>query len=418
MSLTTPHQPQSFADLTEVQAVHSSEEPVPLYTQEFADDPQRFYAWMREKYGPLVPVELAPGILATLVIGYHTAVVINNDPDRFPADPRAWQKNVPPECPVKPMLEHRDNALRSAGQEHARYRKASVDSLDAIYLDNLHTEIEHIAIPLINSFCRDGNADLISQYALPVTFAYLNQMVGCPADIGQDVATGMAMMFEGSDAATGSALFASALARLVDLKHEQPGVDVTTRLVNHPAELNGQELVQQLVTIYGAGIEPLTNLIANTLLLMLTDDRFQGHAALTTHDALNELLFNDPPLANFLVTYPRQPTLVDGVWLPANQPVVTSLAACNNDPAIAGEFNGNNSHIGWGTGPHTCPAQVVARTVAQHAIDQLFDALPEIRLARRAEELVWRPGPFHRSLAGLPVVFPPSQLLFSPTPQG
>jgi cytochrome P450 len=417
MSLTTPYEPQSpsSAGWTEAPAPTITAPdwaPVLLYEPEFAADPHGFYAEMRRKFGSLVPVELSPGIPATLVIGYNTAVRINNDPGHFPADPRVWQKDVPSDCPVRPMLEYRPNALRSAGPAHARFRKASVDSIDAINLVNLHIDIEQIAIPQINTFCRDGKADLISQYAFPVTFAYLNAMVGCPADIGLRVAQGMAMMFEGEDAGKGSALFASALADLVNLKRRYPGDDVTTRLVTHPAELNDEELVHQLVTIYGAGIEPLTNLIANTLLLMLTDDRFSGHAALTTHDALNELLFKDPPLANFGVTYPAQPIHVDGVWLPANQPVVTSMAACNNDPAIVGEFTANNSHIAWGTGPHVCPARDVAFPVAHNAIDQLFDALPEIQLDRPAEQLRWRPGPFHRSLASLPVVFPASLNFF------
>ncbi|WP_433202184.1 cytochrome P450 [Nocardia sp. CA-107356] len=416
MSLTTPYdpQPQSTAGGPEAPASTITDHyraPVPLYTAEFATDPHRVYAEMRDKFGSLAPVELSPGIPATLVIGYRTAVRINNDPAHFPADPRTWQKDVPLECPVRPMMEYRPNALRSAGSEHSRYRKASVNSIDEINLLTLHTDIERIAIPLVNTFCGDGQADLISQYAFPVTFAFLNAMVGCPAHIGQHVANGMAMMFEGNDAERGSALFASALADLVALKREHPDDDVTTRLVHHVAALSDEELVHQLVTIYGAGIEPLTNLIANTLLLMLSDDRFSGVAALTTRDALNEMLFKDPPLANFGITYPPQPIQIDNVWLPANQPVVTSMAACNNDPAIVGEYSANNSHLAWGTGPHACPAQDVAYHVAQNAIDQLFDALPEMVLARPADQLIWRPGPFHRSLESLPVVFPKSRPL-------
>ncbi|MGW4350987.1 cytochrome P450 [Nocardia sp. NPDC004582] len=386
--------------------------PVPLYAPEFAADPHAFYAAMREKFGSLAPVELSPGILATLVIGYRYAVAINNDADRFPADPRIWEQDIPADCPILPMLQYRPNALRSAGSEHARYRKASVDSIDAINLYQVDDAIEQIVIAQVNTFCTEGQADLISQYAFPVTFAYLNVMVGCPADIGQQVAQGMAMMFEGNSAEAGNALFVSALGKLVNLKREEPGADVTTRLLEHGAELTDEELVHQLVTIYGAGIEPLTNLIANTLLLMLTDERFSGEAALTTRDALNELLFTDPPLANFGITYPVRPTMVDNTWLPANQPVVTSMAACNNDPAIVGRYTGNNAHIAWGTGPHACPAQDVAYLVAQNAIDHLFDLLPELRLACPVDQLVWRPGPFHRSLASLPVAFPPTRTPF------
>lgn len=379
-----------------------------LWTQEFAADPHHFYREMRRLHPSLAKVEISPGIPATLVIGYSAAVKIGGDEARFPADPRVWQTRIPDDDPMKAIMMWRPNALRNEGTTRLRYRESTVDAIDAIPLTKLHAEIERIAIPLINSYCSAGKADLISQFALPLTAAVLNDMHGCPADIGQQVGQGMAMMFEGDHADQGNALFTRALGELVYLKQEQPAEDLTTRLVYHPTKLDDEELVHQLVTMYGAGIEPLTNLIANTLLLMLRDDRFQGNAALTTRDALNELLFKDPPLANFNFTYPKQPMEFEGFWLPAHEPVVISMAACNNDPVIAGDFHDNNSHLAWGTGPHACPARNVAYMVAHNAIDQLFDALPEIELACPAEQLTWRSGPCHRSLESLPVTFPAS----------
>ncbi|MFI5720678.1 cytochrome P450 [Nocardia sp. NPDC051750] len=411
----SPHHQPRYTGSQPVPTIHDPAR-VPLYREDFAADPHRTYTTMRARHGSLAQVELSPGVPATLVIGYRTAVRIGNDPSHFPADPRTWEQSIPDACPVKSMMQYRPNALRTAGTEHLRYRGATVDSINEIDLYNLHREIEGIAVPEVNQFCEIGQADLVSQYAVPVTFAYLNTMVGCSAEIGNRVRQGMAMMFEGDPTGEGNQMFVSALSDLILLKREQPGNDVATRLLQHGAGLGHEELVHQLVPIYGAGIEPLANLIANTLLLMLSDDRFQGDAALTTIDALNELLFKDPPLANFLITYPPQPILVEDVWLPAHQPVVTSMAACNNDPEIAGNFTDNRSHLAWGTGPHACPAQSVAYSVAQNAIDQLLDMLPEIRLACPAEKLVWRPGPFHRSLASLPVVFEPARP-FPPVPR-
>ncbi|QIS11645.1 cytochrome P450 [Nocardia arthritidis] len=385
---------------------------VALYSEEFAADPHRAYREMRRKFGSLVPVDLSPGVPATLVIGYHTAVRILNDPDHFPADPRIWQREIPGECPILPMLEWRPNALRSAGLEHARYRQANITAIGEIDLHALHSTVERIAIPLINSFCGDGVADLISQYAFPLTFAALNEMLGCPADIGQQVATGMAAMFEGVNADKGNQMLTDALYELVMLKRREPGDDVTSRLIAHHAGLGDEEMIHQLVTLYGAGIEPQQNLIVNTLLLMLTDDRFAGNVlggSLSTRDALDEVLFNDPPMANYCVSYPKQPILIDEVWLPAHQPVVISMTGCNNDPAIdAGGYTDNRSHLAWSVGPHACPARSVAYLVVQDAIDQLLDALPEMRLSVRPEHLTWRPGPFHRALVSLPVTFPKS----------
>ncbi|NUS92759.1 MAG: cytochrome P450, partial [Nocardia sp.] len=52
---------------------------MPLYAPEFAADPHRAYREMRAGWGSLAPVELAPGVPATLVLGYSTAVRILND---------------------------------------------------------------------------------------------------------------------------------------------------------------------------------------------------------------------------------------------------------------------------------------------------------------------------------------------------
>ncbi|WP_433715248.1 cytochrome P450 [Nocardia sp. CA-084685] len=359
-----------------------------------------------------MPIELSPGVPATLVIGYHTAIRILNDPAHFPADPRTWQQNIPGECPVLPMLEWRPNALRSAGNEHLRYRQANAASLGEVDLHALHAIVEEVAVPLINAFCGDGAADLISQYAFPLSFQVLNVMLGCPAEIGQQVATGMAAIFEGVNADKGNAMLTDALFELVTQKRSVPGDDITSRLIAHSAVLSDEEMIHQLVTIYGAGIEPQQNLITNTLLLMMTDDRFAGSVhggSLSTRDALDEVLFTDPPMANYCVSYPRQPILIDGVWLPAHQPVVISMAGCNNDPAIGvSEFGPNRSHLAWSVGPHSCPARSVAYLIVQDAIDQLLDALPEMRLATEPEQLSWRPGPFHRALVSLPVTFPQS----------
>ncbi len=367
---------------------------------------------MRQRFGSLVPVELAPGVPATLVIGYHTALRILNDPDHFPADPRMWERNIPADSPIRPMMEWRPNPLRSAGRDHVRYRSAAASALNQIDLHRLHQTVEAHAIPLINSFCADGHCDVISQFALPLIFATLNELIGCSPEIGQRAATGMAAMFDTVDAAAGSRMLSEALLELTRLKRAEPGADVTSRLVEHSANLDDEEMIHQLVTLYGAGIEPTQNLIVNTLLLMLTDERFAAgvlDGSLSTRDALDEVLFNDPPMANYCISYPRQPILIEDVWLPAHQPVLISMAGCNNDPAIrTGDFTDNRSHLAFGTGPHACPIRPGALLIVQDAIDQLLDALPELELAVPPHELRWRPGPFNRSLVSLPVTFPKS----------
>ncbi|MEU2122547.1 cytochrome P450 [Nocardia niwae] len=385
---------------------------VRLYSEEFAADPHKFYREMRRRFGSLAPVDLAPGVPATLVIGYHAALQILHDPERFPSDPRVGERGVPADCPIRPMMEWRPNPIRGAGEDHTRYRSAAADALGKVDLYRLHATIEQIAIPQINSFCEDGHCDVVSQYALPVIFGTLNALLGSPTVISQRAAIGMAAIFDTVDAERGNQMLSEALVELTRFKRIYPGADVTSWLIEHPAGLDDEEMLHQLVRLYAAGIEPPLNLIANTVLLLLTDERFAGRAldgSKPTRAALDEVLFNDPPTSNYRVSYPRQPVFIGSSWLPAHQPVLISMAACNNDPAIrTGDGTDNRSHLAFGTGPHACPARSAAELIVQDAIDQLLDALPEMKLAVPASQLRWRPGPFHRALSSLPVIFPQS----------
>ncbi|WP_328401045.1 hypothetical protein [Nocardia sp. NBC_00403] len=112
-----------------------------LYTDAFAADPHGHYRDMRAQHGSLAPVLLAPDVPATLALGYLQALRILRDPDHFPADPRDWERGVPADCPVRPMMEPRRNAIRSAGSEHERYRSAIAYALDGVDLYGLNTVV-------------------------------------------------------------------------------------------------------------------------------------------------------------------------------------------------------------------------------------------------------------------------------------
>lgn len=375
----------------------------------FAADPHRAYAEMRRRHGPLVPVELAAGVPATLVIGYQVAVRILNDEQHFPADSRRWEQKAGPGCPLVPMLGYRQNALRTAVPEHERYRRTIMAALETVDLHKVNDTVARAAESLINGFCERGSADLQGEYAYPLTFRVLSELLGFPEHAAAEAYEGMAAMLEGVDAEAGQQRFVQALIGVIQQKQAAPGDDLTSALLRQPDALDPMEMVNQTALLFSMGTEPTCNLILNALLLMMTDEQYGGQVlsgAMATRDAIDAVLFQDPPLANWSVSYPRQPQLVGDTWLPADEPVVISLAACNNDPAVRGDRRGNRSHLAWGAGPHACPAQSLGRTIASQAIDLLLDALPDLQRRDPAEPVDWRPGQFHRAPATLPVSFP------------
>ncbi|GLY83330.1 cytochrome P450 [Actinoallomurus iriomotensis] len=383
--------------------------PTPLYGADFAADPGRVYDHLRG-YGQAAPVELAPGVPATLVLGYEAALSVLRDPEAFPKDPRRWQRNIPPDCPVLPLMMYRPNCLYTDGATHARLRRAVNDSLQRLDVHTLREHVEHSAGELIAQFAHDGEADLVTQYARPLPILIFNQMFGCPGPLGERLAAGVKGIFDVVDAEKAYVELVQCLIELVALKRRRPGQDVASWLLQHPVGLTDEEAMYQLVILMGAGTEPEQNLIANALHLLLSDDRFAGDVSsgsLAVDDALDEVLWTDPPLANFGITYPVRDLTLAGTHLPADQPVVVSFTAANNDPAtFSDQRAGNRAHLAWSAGPHRCPAQGHARLIATIAIERLLDSLPDMDLAIPTDRLQWRPGPFHRALDALPVTFP------------
>ena len=381
-----------------------------LYGPDFAKDPRRVYARLRE-FGPMAPVDLAPGVPATLVTSYDAALDVLRDPVTFQKDARGWQRTVPDDCPVLPIMMYRPNCRNSDGAEHARLRQVVTDSLARIDMNALRAGVERSADTLINRFAPTGRADLIADYARALPQLVFNQMFDCPAELGDRLVEGMSGIFDTVNAKKANAVLRQAVLDLVTLKRKQPGDDVASWLISHPAKLTVEEVMHQILTLQGAGTEPEQNLIANCLRLLLSDSRFAGDlsgGSLPVEDAIDEVLWTDPPLANFGITYPVEDVDFAGTRLPKDQPVVISLTAANNDPSLTARHReGNRAHLAWSAGPHTCPAQRQARLIASAAIEKLLDAIPEMTLAVPADELEWRPGPFHRALVSLPVRFPP-----------
>ncbi|MET0235679.1 MAG: cytochrome P450 [Kibdelosporangium sp.] len=386
------------------------QERVPIYGPDFAEDPERVYQRLRAM-GPVAPVELAPGIPASLVLSYDAVMEVMRSPDVFPRDPRPWQHTVPQDSPILPLMAYRPNTMYSDGPQHTRVRTVVNDSLARVPIDELRLEVEKITGLLITQFGGIGHADLIDDYALAVPVLTFNWMFGCPPNFTERLIKGMKGIFDGIDPHRANAELTRTIGELLDLKRRRPGADLVTWLLTHPVGLTDQELTDEMTVLFGAGIEPQRNLIANGLRRLLSDDGFADNVTsgnVLVDQALDEVLWKDPPMANFSASYPVQDVTLAGVPLPAAQPVVMSYAAANADPALAGvQRVGNRAHLAWGVGPHTCPAQAQARLIASVAIERLLDSLPDMRLAVPADELKWRPGPFHRALASLPVRFTP-----------
>ncbi len=395
---------------------HGTGDRVPLHGPEFASDPRAYYDYMRH-YGPTTPVELAPGVNATLVTEYAAALQLLQDSGAFRKDSRHWRDfregRISPDSPVVPLLAYRPNCMFTDGAEHMRLRQAVTDSFARVDSYLLSRSVERVSNYLIAQFGTRGSADLLNDYAKLLPLFVFNELFGCPAEIGDRVLFGITAIFDGINAERANEVLAQAVSELVALKRTQPGDDVTSWLMRHKARLTNEEMIHQLILLLGAGAEPLRNLIANTLHLLLTDDRYAKRGLI--EEAIDSTLWNNPPVSNYAPHYPVGDMEFAGQKVEAGELMLISFAAANTDPALSASHHTSTSraHLAWSAGPHACPAKDRARLITVAAIENLLNQLPDVELAVPEDSLTWRPGPFNRALAELPARFtaarPPRQ---------
>ncbi|MEU2280397.1 cytochrome P450 [Streptomyces sp. NPDC013178] len=390
---------------------HHSGGRVPLYGPEFAADPQAYYTYLRH-YGPTAPVEIAPGVEATLVTDYATALQLLQDSGSFRKDARRWRDfnegRVAPDSPVAPVLAYRPNAMFSDGAEHLRLRQAITDSMARIDSRKLSRTTEQVSNYLISQFSSRGSVDLLGDYARQLPFFVFNELFGLPADIGDRVVFGITGMFDGVNAEQSIQVLFGAVGELVALKRAKPGDDVTSWLMQHQAALTDEEMVHQLALLLVGGNEPLRNLIGNTLHRLLTHDAYANQGGLID-EAIDDTLWENPPMQNLAPHYPAGDMEFAGQKLQAGDLLLVSFAAANTGPALtaARQAGSNRAHLAWSAGPHACPSKEPARQITVTAIENLLNKLPDVELAVPEESLTWRPGPFNRGLAALPARFTP-----------
>ncbi len=222
-------------------------------------------------------------------------------------------------------------------------------------------------------------------------------------------------MIKGTETAVASnAYIKEALEQLVDRKRVMPGRDFTSWLLEHSTSLSEAEIVEHLRLVLIAAFETTANLIANTLRLVLTDRRFRANLSgghMTLPDALEQVLWDEPPLTTILGRWATGDTEVGGHHIKAGDMLLLGLAAGNTDPEIrpdpSGPVHGNRSHLAFSGGPHECPGQDIGRAIADTGIDGLLSRLPDLELAVDESELRWKSSLMSRHLITLPVTFTP-----------
>ncbi|MDF3143951.1 MULTISPECIES: cytochrome P450 [unclassified Streptomyces] len=389
-----------------------------LYGPE-AEDLGAVYEKLRAEHGPVAPALLHDDVPIWVVLGHTENLHMVRTPSQYCRDTRQWTAlqdgTVKPDHPLMPHFAWQPICSHAEGDEHLRLRGAVNGAMSTIDHRGIRRYINRATQHLVNKFCEEGRAELVSQFAEHLPMVVMCEILGMPEEYNDQIVQAARDMPKGTETAIASnAYLMDVLMRLTARRRAEPKDDFTSHLINHPARLTDDEVGQHLRIILVAAYEATANLIANVLRVVLTDPRFRAQLSggqMTVNEAVEQSLWDEPPFSTVLPYIAKQDTELGGQRIRKSDGLILGIAPGNVDPRVrpdlTAHMQGNRSHLAFGGGPHECPGQDIGRAIAEVGVDALLTRLPDVQLACEEHELSWRASISNQHLVELPVKFAP-----------
>ena len=393
-------------------------EQVPLDEDSYYQDPQGFFARLRESR-PVAPVRMPAYGRAWVVTRYEDVRSVLTDP-RMAKDVHRWPgggRSRPSEATgVYAHMLHADPP------DHTRLRRL-VQKPFASRRAALWPRAEEIAASLLDEMARRGDdvIDLLGQYARPLPITVICELLGVPVADREWVRVTVYAYDERTEHGRVERELAAYFTELIAAKRAEPGDDLVSELViasdNANADgaadgLTRNELVSAAFLLVMAGFDTTVNLIASGTLALLTHPeemaRLRQDPSLLPA-AVEELLRFTSPVNHANDRFTIEDVPIGDVVIPAGEWVIPAIASADWDPARFPDPDrldlgrDTSGHVAFGHGVHHCLGAPLARMEAEVALGALLARFPRISLAVPSSELRWRPVSLMNGLDSLPI---------------
>ncbi|MFE9355026.1 cytochrome P450 [Streptomyces olivaceoviridis] len=396
-----------------------------ILSPEFAANPYPAYAVMREKE-PLIWHEATQ----SYIISRYEDVerVFKDKKAEFTTDNYNWQ--------LEPV--HGKTILQLSGREHAVRRALVAPAFRGSDLEQKFLPvIERNSRELIDAFRHTGSADIVNDYATRFPVNVIADMLGLDkADHARFHGWYTAVIaFLGNlsgdpeVAAAGERTrveFAEYMLPVIRERRANPGDDLLSTLC--AAEMDGVRMSDEDIKAFcslllAAGGETTDKAIAGILANLLSHpDQLAAVRADRSliPAAFAETLRYTPPV-QMIMRQSATDVEVTGGTIPAGATVTCLIGAANRDErryrdpdrfdifrddlATTSAFSAAAGHLAFALGRHFCVGALLAKAEVEVGLNQLLDAMPDLRLAD-GHDLVEQ-GVFTRGPKTLPVRFTP-----------
>jgi cytochrome P450 len=357
--------------------------------EDLEGDPYPIYKRLRDEE----PVSWVESVGLWLVTRRDDIVYVDKTPELFTAetDPSTLNRTFG------------KNLLASEGAYHQRIRSIIYPWFRVGAIGNFPDEvIAPIANDLIDAFADRGEADLVSEFAEPMSARTLKRALGLDF-VDEDtlrrwfveLATGAAN-FEGDTekqaiADKASAEVNDALAPVLERLDREPNDTLLSSMLH--TEVDGERLTREeiqsnvKVMIVG-GLQATTDLIALGLWALLSHPD-QAAQVFADHSLIDKSVEEGARWHSPVGTSTRQATRdveLAGVKLEQGALIAAVLASGNRDernwtdPERYDIHRREGSHLAFATGPHLCLGARLGRYEARTGFRVLFERLRDLRL--------------------------------------
>lgn len=398
--------------------------PPPELSAARVQDPYPYFAWLRQ-HAP-AHADRRPGRPTVWQISRYDDVRalltdrrLSKEPDRVPG-------YVPGPAGLNRHVVHADPP------DHTRLRALVNAAFVPRRIARLEPVITDTAGLLLDRIEQQAHVDVIADFAAPLTFRMICAILGVPRELDNQVTRDILMATiapapapgpsPGLDPGHAERALHTLLDDLIAGKRdggERGAADLLGALVRAGDEsgtMSEEELRSTAYLLLLVGHDTSMNLIGNGTLALLRDPaqaarftapRVEPSAVAT---AVEELLRYDSPVRDATFRCAAEPIPLHGQLIAEGDIVSLLIGSANRDGARFPDADRldlartPNDHLAFGYGPHFCIGAALARLEGAVAFPLLLRRLGPVRLAKPAEELVWRPTRVMRGLAALPIV--------------
>ncbi len=374
-------------------------------------DPYPIYARLREEE----PVSWVPAVELWLVTRWADVEFVDKNPALFTGetDPSTLNRTFG------------RNLLGSEGPYHDRIRSIIYPAFRADKIGHYPDDvIAPIATELVDGFAANGRADLMADFASPLSVRVLKRVLGLTVEDDRlvrwfgELAMGASNFSHDPErqavADAASREVEEHVAPILDALEGAPNDTVLSNMLHSDVDgdrLTRQEITSNLKVMIVGGLQATSDLIALTLLTLLQHPEQLAEVVADPRlidPAIEEAVRWHSPVGTS-TRQTTQDTELSGVALPKGALVAAVLASANRDPRNYTDpyrfdiHRREGGHLAFATGPHLCIGARLGRYEARTGLRILFERLRDLRLDPD-RELVVRGWEF-RSPESVPVLF-------------